>query len=252
MTPKEPLKANCTTAYSIIILFFFLSLSSGAVKGENITTPGKKDNPAADTVFAEPDKPLYLGYQIALGTVAYTFNSDLTELHNLRVNNYGATLGAVAGNKFGKLKANAGLYYADASLPYSFDLYTGALSANVYLLRLRNPRYHSIEPYFITRLSQQYIRYYGNYLDGNVTRNYSTSEEQYLGRGATTQIDAGLGAEYQLESEHGDFIHLFIEVTCGAPVATQSTREAFDRTRITNPVSLSIGISFGKVRQRAE
>lgn len=255
MTAKRRLEENSIKGWLIVILFLFLSLKSC---GQSKTSYGRENGyeasgyTLADSVIEKTDKPLYLGYELALGTPVYTLKSDLTELNNLRVSNLGVIVGGVAANKFGKLKVNAGLYYSDASLPYSFDLFTGGVSANVYLLRIGNARYRTVEPYFVGSITQQHIKFYGNYLDQNGTRNYSTSEEQFLGREITTQFNVGLGAEYQLENDHGDFIHLFAEVACGVPVATQCTREVFDRTHIINPVSISVGISFGKIKQRSK
>jgi hypothetical protein len=256
MTAKGRLEENSIKGCVIVILFLFLSLKSCVVKGETLTFHNKEYGDATDrylltdSVRKKTGKPLYLGYELALGTPVYTLKSDLTELNHLRVSNLGVIVGGVAANKFGKLKVNGGLYYSDASLPYSFDLYTVGLSANVYLLRMGNAKYHTVEPYFVGSITQQHIKFYGNYLDQNSPRNYSTSEEQFLGREVTTQFNVGLGAEYQLENDHGDFIHLFAEVACGVPVATQCTREVFDRTHIINPVSISVGISFGKIKQR--
>lgn len=256
MTTKRRLKDNGIKVWVFVILFLFLSLKSCVVKGETMAFHSQEYGYGAhrslltDSAGEKTEKLLYLGYELALGRPIYTLKSDLSELNNLRVSNLGVIVGGVAANKFGKLKVNGGLYYSDASLPYSFDLFTAGLSANVYLLRIGNPKYHTVEPYFICGVSQQHIKFYGHYLDQHQgKRNYSTSEEQFLGRGITTEFNVGLGAEYQLENDQGDFIHLFAEVTYGVPVATRCTREVFDRTRIINPVAINVGISFGKIKQ---
>jgi len=256
MTTKRRLEENSIKGLMMVILFLFLSLKSCVVKGQTLPPSIKEYGyttdrfQLTDSASKKKDKPLCLGYELALGRPIYTLKSNLSELNHFRVSNLGVTAGGVAANKFGKLKVNAGLYYSDASLPYSFDLFTGGLSANVYLLRIGNPKYHTIEPYIIGGISQQHIKFYGNYLDENGTHNYSTSEEQFLGRGITTQFNVGLGAEHQLENDRGDFIHLFTEVAYGVPFATRSTREVFDRTHVINPISISVGINFGKLKQR--
>ncbi|MBL0744449.1 hypothetical protein [Chryseolinea lacunae] len=258
MTAKRRLEGDSLTRWLIAILCLFLSFKSCVVKGQAPTTTIKEYGYTAesylqtDSVSKRTNKPVYLGYELALGRPIYTLKSNLTELNHLRVSNLGVIVGGVVANTFGKLKVNAGLYYSDASLPYSFDLFTGGLSAHAYLLRISSPKHHTVEPYFIGGISQQHIKFYGNYLDKNATRNFSTSEEQFLGKGITTQFNVGLGAEYQLENDHGDFIHLFAEVACGVPVAMHCTREVFDHTRIINPVSISIGISFGKIKERSK
>lgn len=258
MTAKRRLKDNCIKVGLMVILFLFLSLKSCVAKGETITFYHSKygyvanQHLLADSAGEKTGKSLYLGYELALSRPMYTLKSDLGELNHLRVGSVGAIVGGVLANKIGKLKGNAGLYYSDATLPYSFDLLTATLSANVYLLRIANPRYHTMEPYFVGSISQQHVKFYGNYLDQNEISNYSTSEERFLGRAASTQFNVGLGAEYQLENDQGSFAHLFAEVVFGTPVASRCTREDFNRTRITNPVSISVGISFGKIKPRSK
>ncbi|MCD9018208.1 hypothetical protein [Parachryseolinea silvisoli] len=258
MTAKKRLEENSIWRWLFVILFLFLSLKSRKAQCETLKFHTQEyghaaegRHPLADTVGVKSDKPLYLGYEFVLGTSVYTLKSDLSKLNRLRVTNLGVAVGGVLANKFGKIRGSAGLYYSDPSLSYSFDLFTGALSTNVYLLRMGKARYHTVEPYFLGGISQQHIKFYGN-LDRNSTRNHSKSEEQFLGKEVTTQFNLGLGAEYQLENDQGDFIHLFAEVAWGVPVATRCTRQIFDRTHIINPVNISIGINFGKTKQRSK
>jgi hypothetical protein len=193
-------------------------------------------------------KPLYLGIEGSLGYIFHSLKSDIPKLNKLRVSYIGGTVGGVMANQLGKLKANVGLYYSDASTPYTFDLLTGNLSTNLYLLRIGKIKYHTLEPYVIGGVSLQQIKFYGMYLNDGTQQNYSISEEELLGKTRTTQFSAGLGAEFQLESDYGDFIHLFAEVVYGIPAADRSSREVFNQTHILNPVTISIGISLGKIR----
>ena len=258
MTAKRRLEENSIKGWLIVILFLLLSLKWCVVKGETMTFHHQEYGYGADwylmadSTSEKINRPIYLGFELAIGAPVYTLKSDLTALNHLRVSNLGASAGGIVANKFGKLRVNAGLYYSDATIPYSFDLLTAGVSANVYLLRIGDARYHTVEPYFIGGISQQHIKFYGNYLDQNVTRNYSSSEQPFLGKGVTTQLNVGLGGEYQLENDQGDFIHLFAEVTCGVPVATRCTREVIDRTQIISPVSISVGTSFGNIKQRSK
>src|SRR5687768_3177659 len=134
MTAKGKLEENSIKGCLIVILFLFLSLKSCIAKGDTMTFHNQEYGYEThryllnDSASKKTDKPLYLGYELALGTPAYTLKSDLSQLNHLRVSNLGVIVGGVAGNKFGKLKVNAGLYYSNASLPYSFDLFTGSLS----------------------------------------------------------------------------------------------------------------------------
>lgn len=258
MTTKRRLQENSIKGCLIVILLLFLSLKSCVVKAETMMFHHHEHEYSsnfslrADSAREKTDQPVYLGYELALGRPIYTLTSDLRELDHLRVGNVGVIVGGVAANKVGKLKVNAGMYYSDGSLPYTFDLSTAGVSANVYLLRIRDSKYHTAEPYFIGNISQQHVKFYGNYLNPDRARNYSTSEEQFLGRRITTQFNVGLGAEYQLEDDCGNFLHLFAEVTYGIPLETRCTREVFDRTHVINPFTVSVGVSFGKIIQRSK
>lgn len=252
MTAKRRFRDNTIKGWMIVILFLFLSLKSCLVNGQSTTSLRYSTDrqPPIDTVTDKTDNPLYLGYELALGTPIYTLKSDLGELNHLRVGNLGIIAGGVIANRFGKLRANVGMYYSDDNVPYSFDLFTGEIAANAYLLRIVHPKFHTVEPYFTGSISQHHIKFYGNYLDQGVIRNYSRSEEPFLGKSVTTQFNVGLGAEYQLENDDGDFIHLFIEVAYGIPFTTRCSREVFDRTHIINPFTINVGVSFGKIIPR--
>lgn len=261
MTAKGRLEENSIKGCLFVILFLVLSLKSCAVNGQTLPANIKEYGYGTDRYLSadsscnnsgETDKPLYLGYEVSVGNNSNTLKSDIPQLNNLRVSYFGGTAGGVLANQLGKVKANVGLYYSEASTPYTFDLLSGNISANLYLLRLRQIKYHTLEPYIVGAVSLHQTKFYGRYLNESAQQNFSTSEEQLLGKVVGTQFNVGLGAEYQLENDQGDFIHLFAEVACGVPVATQCTREVFDRTHITNPVSISVGISFGKIKQRTK
>jgi hypothetical protein len=258
MTSKRRLKDNSIKALLIVVLFLFLSFNSCVVNGQIRPADSREFGYVTDRYVLtdstwdnreETDRPLYVGFEVSLGHSSYTLQSDIPQLSNLMVSYFGGAAGGVLANQLGKLKANIGLYYSDASAPYTFDLLTGNVSANLYLLRIRQVKYHTLEPYLVGGVSAQQTKFYGTYLNDGMRQNYSTAEEQLLGKVATTQFNVGLGAEYQLKNDQGNFIFLFAEVVCGVPVATRHTREAFDRTHIINPVSISVGVGFGKIKQ---
>jgi hypothetical protein len=196
---------------------------------------------------ADAPKPLYLGYEISLGTSPYTLKSDIPQLTNLRVSNLGGTVGTVLANQRYKLKANMGMYYSDNSVPYTFDLWTGTMSTNIYLLRLQEVKYRTLEPYIVSGASIKQIKFYGNYLD-YTQQNFSVSEEQLLAKEVSTQFIIGLGTEFQLESDDAQFIHFFAEMSLGLPVMIRSSRAAFDNTRPAYPLCISVGLSFGEIK----
>lgn len=261
MTTKGRLEENRIKGLAKVILFLFVSLKSCVVNGQGPPTSINAYDYAADRYLladttsnnrVETDKPLYLGLEGSLGYMFSKLKSDIPRLNALRVSYFGGTAGGVLANQLGKVKANVGLYYSDDSTPYTFDLLTGNISTNLYLLRLQHIKYHTFEPYIVGGVSLRQTKFYGTYLDESTQKNLSTSEQPLLGKVVTRQFHVGVGAEYQLENDQGDFIHLFAEVAYGVPVATRCTREVFDRTHILNPVSVSVGISFGKIKQRTK
>ncbi|MEJ0032779.1 MAG: hypothetical protein WDO15_21525 [Bacteroidota bacterium] len=195
----------------------------------------------------EVTNPFYVGYEVSIGMPYYTLKSDIPQLANLHVSNFGVTAGTILANQRYKLKANAGLYYSDSSVPYTLDLFTGNISTSIYLLRLREINYHTLEPYIVGGASVKQITFYGSYLD-YTQHNFSISDEHLLGRVVSTQFNIGLGTEFQLESDQAQFIHFFTEITLGLPLIIRSTNTAFDNTRPTYPLCISVGLSFGEIR----
>jgi hypothetical protein len=144
MTAKRRLEENGIKGGLIVILFLFLSLKLCVVKGEAMTFHSQEYGCVADRYLLadsargnsrKTDKPLYLGYELALGKPIYTLNSDLAELNRLRVNNLGVTAGGVVANKFGKLKGKAGLFYSDILMPH-FRTPSTCLSASCLPMRI--------------------------------------------------------------------------------------------------------------------
>lgn len=267
---KERYTNNIIKGLIIVVLFIILLLTSCSSQAQT-RAPGfdyspeeraRKARTDSDLLLADQKhrlteqydslrgatKLVYLGYEGSFGYTVHALNSNIPQLNKLRVAYIGGTAGGVMANQRGKLKANIGLYYSDDSTPYTFDLFTGSLSANLYLLRLGRIKYHTLEPYVKGGASLQQIKFFGTYLNTGAQQNFSTSEEELLGKTVTTQFTVGVGAEYQLESDYGDFIHLFAEVVYGIPGVVRSTREVLDQTYVINPVTICVGISFGKIR----
>ena len=189
-----------------------------------------------------------MGYEIALGFPHYKLRSDLARIDGMGIGSFGISAGGTVANPYIKLRGNAGLFYSSANLPCSFDLHTASLLTNIYLLRPAKGRFHTFEPYALAGVSYQQISFYGNYLDAGATRNYSTTQEQFLGKNRSTQFLAGLGVEFQLENDQQQFIHLFMEAAYGFSLSAHSSRDVFDQTHITQPYTFRLGISFGKIK----
>jgi hypothetical protein len=189
----------------------------------------------------------YSGYSISVAFPQYQINSRISQLDGLAVSFSGGNVGGVFANQRGKIKANVGLYYSNANVPYTIDLLAASVTTNLYLLRLKNTRYHAIEPYAVLGVNQQVNKFFGTYLDGGA-RNMSTGDEPLLGKIYDTQIVFGGGLEYQLENDLHRFIHFFTELTYCGSVNTIAINESFSGTHAVNPRLITMGVHFGIVR----
>jgi len=192
--------------------------------------------------------PMYLGGEITMAFPQYQLRSHINQLDGLKVSYIGSTVGGVLANDIGKLKANGGLFYSEPTVPYSMTMLQGAVSASVYVLRLKEVKFRTFEPYVLAGLAYQQTKYYGTYLftpEQTASYNFSTTEAPLMGRTGFTQMNVGGGVEYQLESCQNLFIHLFAECRYGIPVSGQASNASFAGTKALNPMTFSVGINFG-------
>jgi hypothetical protein len=180
-----------------------------------------------------------------------TLKSSIDRLDGISLTFMGASAGVVMGTPVGKLKGSMGLYYSEPSVPYDIDMIQGSLTSNLYLLRLREVKYHTIEPYSIVGISRQRTRFYGSNLMGpendRVRSNNSISDPPLAGIVGFTNLNLGSGLEYQLENR-SEFIHFYAEFTYGIPLSQQANKPYFADTTISNPMAITVGINFGKIK----
>jgi hypothetical protein len=189
----------------------------------------------------------YFGYTLFFGSQRYDLSSDIAPLNELSVNREGGSVGIIYGNRKGFLKSTVGLYFSSSG-PSSIDVVETGISGCLYLLRLKSSASHTIEPY--VSISTKGLRsiFYGNYGEKETPKNYSLSDENRIGTLYTGQAFVGLGAEFQLENETSDFIHIFTEIRFGSSFINQSSENLLKGTNIGNAMSFSIGINFGKIK----
>jgi len=239
------------------ILLLVLSVNAFVVSAQSFTgMPGdlirEKAKAISDSVRELTSKkcPVYMGAELAFSYPQYLLKSRIAELKQLPVSFIGMNLGGIIGNQIGKVKTNVGMYRSNPAVPYEIDMIQGAVSANIYFLRLKKITYHTLEPYSVVGITYQRTKFYGNYLptanDGGRTQiNYSSSEPPVLGRTGFAAISFGAGVEYQLESKNELFIHFFAEVGYGIKIGAIASNSSFDGTAPSNLTSISIGTSFG-------
>jgi hypothetical protein len=66
-----------------------------------------------------------------------------------------------------------------------------------------------------------------------------------LGKTGFTQLNFGLGLEYQLESPAENFIHLFAEVGYGVVVSSIASNDSFKGTWANRASTITLGINLG-------
>jgi hypothetical protein len=191
-------------------------------------------------------KKKYVGYNISVASQSYILSSNIQKLDGLLVSREGASTGIIVGNDIGVLKATIGLYYSGPSVPYSFDVLEAGLSGNIYLLRLKTPTVHLIEPYGSLSVKNLRSSFFGNYL--NEEKNHLAYDEQLIGRIYTCQALIGVGAEYQLENDALNFIHFFAELKYGTSLSNCTSKSELQETRARNPMVFAVGMNFGNIK----
>jgi hypothetical protein len=194
--------------------------------------------------------PVYFGYEVALGITSLSLESDIHQLNGLTIPFIGGRLGGMLSGTRGKLKLYGGLYYPDSTVPYDFDLLEGGFTTNVYFLRLKKKKYHTIEPYATADINHKLVKYYGTYLTDESEPRKSSAVDDLLGKTNHTQIRFGAGFEFQLENNDHKFIHLFVEGGLGTELIRTSSDNHFTNTGIADQVWIAVGVDFGNIINR--
>jgi hypothetical protein len=219
---------NALKGIFIVVLFFSLLLHSCQANAQT--------------------QPRYVGYEVSMSLPSHRVISNIPQISNMYVSYFGMQVGGVMAIPQVKLKATAGLHYSSANLPYSFDLLSGSLSARVYPLRIKNIRYHTLEPYVVGGIHQYHTKYFGTYLSKDEQINYSRGDEKLLGRTNSTMLMGGVGLEYQLENDSQNFIHFFTEFNYGSAINNSASTYEFENTKFKSSCSIVFGINFGIIK----
>jgi hypothetical protein len=235
----------------LIYVVFTLRLGMAQSNPESSVTGNSKAVSWDDSLsrLIPRTRPVYAGLDVSIGAPQYRINSNIDVLNNLPVNYLGGMAGGVLANPIGKIKGGIGIYYSGDHVPYTFDLLAANLSVNFYLLRIRNMRYHALEPYVLAGISQMKNKFFGYYLaDPSTKINRSSFEEPYIGSVLSTHLLVGTGVEYQLENDNGSFMHWYVEVTYGSNLHTGVTSDALSDSVVPASVCVKLGMSFGKYK----
>src|SRR6478736_9710665 len=121
---------NRSSIKGLILLALFTVLILNSCKAKAQSHREVLDLQIAEKVKAWEDSmlrlnpaknPTYLGGEISLAVPQYKLNSNISHLSGMKAGFMGVNLGGVLANQLGKLKANAGMYYSNSSVPYTID-----------------------------------------------------------------------------------------------------------------------------------
>ncbi len=250
MATNREIKANQIkgkgSAYLILLLALTILVRTAAVgQSHEPRVNNRYKSDSMHTIQGPPKYPVYRGFEITLGFPTYTLQSSIPQLNRLEATFIGSTLGGVLANHLGKIKANVGMYYSGSSVPYTINMLQGGISGSIYLLRLKQVRFHAIEPYATVGVSHQQAKFFGTYLHQDVYTNASVTTEPLLGRAGWTQLSVGTGFEFQLVNGNHQFVHLFVESCYGIPFEFDRSQGEFANTRNRNPWGITLGVNFG-------
>lgn len=186
----------------------------------------------------------HVGIAVAFGTKSAKIASNFSAINGMNLIEEGGSVGVLWGNKVMETKFSAGFYYSSSRVPHTVDLVNLESSVNFYPLSAIAGRKHLIEPYFTAGLAANNYKFYGFY-SGTTEgpRNYSVSLEPYLGNVVNYYGSVGTGFEVNLVKQN-NFVKLFSEINYNSALIQKSSA-LFANSRVSNQLSVSIGLSFG-------
>jgi hypothetical protein len=246
--------------YALMILLILPTLQSSLVLGQKSMMSQSflgdvirhRAGPGKYSMKSKSNTPVDKGYEISQGVSQSTLQSGIPQLNKLKMTYLGTNLGLVVASPYAKLKAIVGYYGSESSVPYTMNMVQASVSGGVYPLRLLREKYHTFEPYAVGGLAYQHTWFYGTYLPNldntSPKYNYSSAREPLLGKTGITQLNLGLGLEYQLMSNEIVFIHLFAEMNYSVPILCTASSVVFSGTIPANPTMITLGINFGIIK----
>lgn len=185
----------------------------------------------------------HLGFSVSFGSRSNKITSDHSAIDKMKLVEEGASVGLLWGNDVVETKVTVGYYYSASSVPHTVDLVNFESSFQFYPLYALSGRTHKVQPYLTTGLAANNYKLHGYYSGAESETNYSTSIEPYLGNVTSYFGSAGAGFEVNLLDQN-DFVKFFSEVNYNSALYQKSS-ELFKNTRVSNQLSINVGVSFG-------
>lgn len=185
----------------------------------------------------------HLGFSVSFGSRWNKLSSDHAAIDQMKLVGEGASVGLLWGNDLVETKVTVGYYYSASRVPHTVDLVNVESSFQFYPLYALTGRTHKVQPYLTTGLAANNYKLHGYYSGADGETNYSVSIEPYLGNVISYFGSAGAGFEVNLLNQN-DFVKFFSEVNYHSALHQKSS-ELFKSTRVSNQVSINVGLSFG-------
>ncbi len=186
----------------------------------------------------------HLGFAVGFGYSSNKISSNFSAIDKMKLTEEGGSIGLLWGNNLVETKIAVGFYYSSPGVPHTVDRVNVETSLRYYPLNSFQSTSKKITPYLTTGLSANNYKLYGFYAGTeSQTPNYSIGIEPYIGSVTGYIGSVGAGIELNLLDQH-DFVKLFSEVNYNSAIAQKSS-DLFKDTRVSNQMSINVGISFG-------
>lgn len=185
----------------------------------------------------------HAGISVSFGSRSNKVSSNHTAIDNMKLMEVGGSVGVLWGNNIVETKLALGYYYSASSVAHTVDLINLESAIQFYPLQAITGKTHKINPYVSTGLTANQYKFYGFYAGNEGVINYSVSIEPYLGNVTSYFGSVGAGLEVNL-LDQDDFVKLFAEVNYHSALLQKSS-DLFTNTRVSNQVSIQVGVSFG-------
>lgn len=202
-----------------------------------LLTLGKSCTAHAQGLPVEKRK-LCWGLEGSLGAKSFGLTSDLPQLDGVGLMQAGGSLGLVVGLSEVQLRPRVGFYYGNTGETHSQWIDTG-IDLQLYPRQLIRKQGKRFQPYIVSGFSRGTVK-----LDGMYSGEQTAPTPAKL---IVTSLAAGAGFEFRFPQAL-DFICFFSQLKYQVPLNYEATTSELNHTKITQAMTLNVGISFGAIR----
>jgi hypothetical protein len=211
----------------------------------------------------------YLGVEAGLGTRNFTIHSDIPAIHKMAIAEQGFSVGLMAGGDLVNVRLSVGSFKSSKLSRHEINLQEGGLSASVFPFQFVQKKSALLRPYGTLGINREILKFYGGYeipvppappakpkeccgcicppepLPEPAQLNQETRDDSsYIGKINMTRLYVGAGVVGHLPGSTR-FVNLFAEVRYGRPIGTKSMATELDRTKASDNLAITLGLTFG-------